>query len=279
MTQIVHGPNRGRGHGQALQRVAVVTGSGSGIGLESARLLAETGWHVVGLDRDRAAQRELAAELGAAFSAVMGDVAHRATHERAADVAEAHGRLEGWVNSAGVELPDSALDLRRGTLTTTINVNVVGYAYGCSVAIQRFVASETPGGIVNVGSIHAVAGFPNALSYQISKGAVSALTRQLAVEFGPRGIRTNVVLPGVVMTGMTQRALDRAPDRAEEIRLYRELHPMGRPAEAKEIAAVVVFLLGPGASFVNGAEVPVDGGATARVFAWPAVKPGEQRAE
>jgi NAD(P)-dependent dehydrogenase (short-subunit alcohol dehydrogenase family) len=247
--------------------VVVVTGAASGIGLATAKRCRADGWAVVGVDVDEAALGDAAGELG--FAAVPGDVSQRAAHERAADEAERLGTLAGWVNNAGVELEGRAHELREDDLDRTLAINLKGVALGCSVATARFLRSRTPGAIVNVSSVQAVAAFPAAFAYQASKGGVDALTRQVAVEYGPAGIRCNAVRPGAIDTPMSRRSAGRLADSAGEWASYAALHPLGRIGQAEEVAAAIAFLLGPDASFVTGACLAVDGGAAARCFAYP----------
>ena len=250
-------------------RAVVVTGAAMGIGRATANRCVRDGWHVVGVDVDRDALENAADALGERFEAVTGDVAERATHERAADAAERVGVLAGWVNNAGIEIAGRAHELRSEDLERTLAVNLVGVALGCAVATARFLASGTPGALVNVSSLQAVAGFPRSFAYEASKGGVDALTRQVAVEYGPVGIRCNAVRPGAVDTPLSHRTAEEADDPAAELASYGDLHPLGRMARAEEIAGAIAFLLGPDASFVTGACIPVDGGASARCYAYP----------
>lgn len=249
--------------------VVVVTGAGSGIGRATAARSRADRWLVVGVDVDQAGLEETGKQLGEGFAAVVGDVAKRETHERAADEAERLGTLAGWVNNAGVEIEARAHELREEDLDLTLAVNLKGVALGCSVATARFLAAHTPGAIVNVSSVQAVAAFPSAFAYQASKGGVDALTRQVAVEYGPAGIRCNAVRPGAIDTPMSARSAARLGDPEAEYEGYAALHPLGRIGQAEEVAAVIAFLLGPDASFVSGACLAVDGGAAARCFAYP----------
>jgi NAD(P)-dependent dehydrogenase (short-subunit alcohol dehydrogenase family) len=122
-----------------------------------------------------------------------------------------------------------------------------------------------------VSSIQGVAAFPRYFVYGAAKAAVIQASRSVAVDYGPFGIRCNAVLPGTIDTPMLEETMRRDIPREEALRLEGELHPLGRVAQPEEIAAVVAFLLSERAAFVSGAAVPVDGGATARCYAYPAL--------
>jgi NAD(P)-dependent dehydrogenase (short-subunit alcohol dehydrogenase family) len=249
--------------------VVVITGGARGIGRAAAERSLADGWQVVGVDVDEEALRETASSLGEAFVPVGGDVSARATHERAADAAEARGALTGWVNNAGIEIDGRADEVRDEDLERTLSVNLAGTAYGCAVAVRRFRAAGTPGAIVNVSSLHAVAAFPASFAYEASKGGIDALTRQIAVDYGAAGIRCNAVRPGAIDTPLSHRTASEAADPEAEWASYAELHPLGRIGQAAEVAAVIAFLLGPDSSFITGTCIAVDGGASARCFAYP----------
>jgi NAD(P)-dependent dehydrogenase (short-subunit alcohol dehydrogenase family) len=249
--------------------VVVITGAARGIGRASAERCLADGWQVVGVDVDEEALRETASNLGAEFIAVGGDISARLTHERAADAAESAGDLAGWVNNAGIEIDARAEDVRDEDLERTLAVNLAGTAYGCAVAVRRLRAARKPGSIVNVSSVHAVAAFPASFAYDASKGGIDALTRQVAVDYGAAGIRCNAVRPGAIDTPLSQRTASEAADPEAEWASYAEIHPLGRIGKAAEVAAVIAFLLGPDSSFITGACIAVDGGASARCFAYP----------
>jgi NAD(P)-dependent dehydrogenase (short-subunit alcohol dehydrogenase family) len=249
--------------------VVVVTGAASGIGRATAARLAADGTTVVGVDRDEAGLENAAGSLGGRFRPIAGDVGERETHVRAAAEATASGRLAGWVNVAGIWTPTRAHDLDDDAVARVLRVNLVGTILGCSVACSAWLEAGTPGAIVNLSSVESQAAFPAALAYEASKGGVDAVTRQVAVEYGPAGIRCNAVRPGAIMTPMAEGYLTDVDDREAMIESWRELAPLGRVGEPEEVADVIAFLLSEDARFVTGALLTVDGGADARCFAYP----------
>lgn len=251
--------------------VHVITGAASGIGRATAELLLEDGCVVVGVDRDEDALAEAREELGADFHGIAGDVADWDTHERAADAVVPLGRLRGWVNNAGIDIQDPAHRTNPETIDHGLRVLQLGVMYGCAVAVRRMLASGG-GSIVNVSSIQGLRAFPGYFTYQAAKGAVIAISRGVAVDYGARGIRCNAVCPGAVLTRLGMRdaegaELERKQEAAREDGA--RLAPVGRIGQPSEIGEVIRFLLSERASFVNGATIVVDGGATARCFPYP----------
>ena len=207
------------------------------------------------------------ASLGGEASGVTGDIADWSTHERAAEAAEAAGSLRAWVNNAGIDVTSGAHEVDAEHIDRGLRVLLHGPMYGTAVAVRRMLAGGG-GAIVNVASIQGVVAFPNYYVYGAAKAGVVQIARNVCVDYGHRGIRCNTVLPGTILTAMTDSMLPDGPEREEALRTEGRLAPMGRVGEAAEPAASIAFLLSDEASYINGTSLTVDGGATARCFAY-----------
>lgn len=246
----------------------VVTGCGTGLGRAIFERLIEDGWAVVGLELDEARAAD-ARQVAGAGDVLVGDAGSRDDLHRARERAVALAPLGGWVNNAALPIQGNLHDPNPDEVERLFRVSLMGYFWGCAEAVQQFVAQRSGGAIVNVSSIHARAAFPGWAAYDTAKGGVNALTRYIAVEYGPVGIRANAIEPGAIRTELLQRVIADDPDPARMERDMAEIHPLNRMGEASEIGSVASFLLSADASFVSGQCIAVDGAATARCYALP----------
>jgi NAD(P)-dependent dehydrogenase (short-subunit alcohol dehydrogenase family) len=243
-------------------QVAIVTGAAGGVGREVVRLLHDAGASVVAEDLSPAVA-ELETSDGR-IVAVQGDVAQADTAGAAVSAALEHfGRLNILVNNAARFLMKSILDTSDEEWDGLLATNVRGVFVHSREALPHLSQREASS-IVNLASISGLIGLPQQAAYCATKGAIVQLTRQLAVEFAPQGVRVNAVAPGAIETPFLLDALEGVPNKDEVLAGIAASHPLGRNSHPAEIAEVVVFLASPKAGFVTGAILPVDGGFTAQ---------------
>ena len=244
---------------------ALITGAGSGIGRETALMMADAGAHVVVCERDEAAGRETVERItsaGGQALVVIADVAEDAAMQAAVErTVRETGGLHILFNNAGI-FPDgdgSPVDTPLDVWHQVIDVNLKGVFLGCKYGIPAMLESGG-GSIINTASFVAVVGAATSqIAYTASKGGVLAMTREIAVEYARQGIRANALCPGPVRTPLLEDLL--SDPIARERRLVHI--PMGRLAEASEIARAALFLASPASSYVTGTTFMVDGGISA----------------
>ncbi len=256
-------------------KVAIVSGASSGIGRAVAERLGSEGAKLVLLaaptdEEDLKATQELLGEAGVEAIGLAADVAEEETAERAVSLAlESFGGLDVLVSNAGIAFFEEIFDTPVAHLDRTFAVNVRG-TFLLSVAAARAMAHRSGGAISTTVSSAAQLGEEFQVTYNVSKAAIASLTRSLAVDLAPYGVRVNGVSPGWVRTRSTAPVIASVPEWTK----YRSRIPMDRAATPEEIAAAHAFLVSDDASYVTGAIVAADGGLTAglRWSNWAAVE-------
>ncbi|MFJ8007427.1 SDR family NAD(P)-dependent oxidoreductase [Streptomyces fagopyri] len=232
---------------------ALVTGGASGIGVATARLLTSEGAQVAVLDL---AQEAPSGYLVSLRADVGDDSSVRAAVSSAVD---ALGGLDILVNNAGIGAQGGIADNSDEEWHRVWDINVVGMVRVTRAALPAL-RTSAHAAVVNIASIAATAGLPQRVLYSASKGAVLSLTRAMAADLLPEGIRVNTVSPGTADTPWVNRLLDRAPDPAAEYAALAARQPHGRLVSADEVAAAVAYLVSPAAGSTTGTNLAVDGG-------------------
>jgi NAD(P)-dependent dehydrogenase (short-subunit alcohol dehydrogenase family) len=248
-------------------KVAIVTGGANGIGRASAKALAAEGARVIIGDVAEERGESVAQEIrdaGGDATFVRADVTKMSDVEALVrEAVDRWRRLDVMFNNVGVAIPGTVEGMNEDDFRRVLDVNLVGVWRGMRAAIPEML--RTGGGsIINSSSVQGHVAFEGWAGYAASKGGVDALTRQAAVEYAPKGIRINSIVPGTILTEMNEKILSEAEDPAAQMAMWTSMHPVGRVGQPDEVAAAVVFLASAESSFITGESLRVDGGLIVR---------------
>ncbi|WP_313336390.1 SDR family oxidoreductase [Sphingobium yanoikuyae] len=246
-------------------QVAIITGAGSGIGLCTAKMLHDAGMAIVGVGRDPAKLVTLESEIGdpAQVATLSIDVTTDDAPAQIVQLAlDRFGRIDFLVNNAGAGSPKPLHETDDATLDGFLDLMLRA---PFRLAREAIVHMGEGCGIVNVTSTYAVIGGRRGGAYSAAKGGLDALTKHIACDYGPQGIRANCVAPGVTMTDMVRHRFE------DEMfkRVNVETTPFPRLGEVEDVASTIAFLCSPGAAFINGQTIVVDGGWTSTKYLSP----------
>ncbi|MBS1852024.1 MAG: SDR family oxidoreductase [Acidobacteria bacterium] len=258
------------GRGKLTGQIALISGGAQGIGQAIAECFQNHGAQVVLLDCDVSAAERTVRELNARNSAhpvrfLRADLEKPEEIRRAVEELQRdYGRLDILVNNAGIEVGKSLMDNTLADWDKTLNINLRGAFLLSQAALPLF--PHSGGVILNISSIHATHAFPDSIPYACSKAGLVALTRNLALELGPRHIRVNAICPGYIDTRLWEEYLRQFPDSEAVAAQTAAIHPVGRRGLPADVAEAALFLVGPGSGFISGASLVVDGGLTIRTI-------------
>jgi NAD(P)-dependent dehydrogenase (short-subunit alcohol dehydrogenase family) len=246
-------------------RVALVTGGGSGIGEAICRLFAREGAKVavgdVVSDRAERVATDLTASGARAVSVVFDVADEHAVQAAVAAVTSGLGPVDILVNNAGVSLGNDITTIPPDLWDRNLNIVLRG-PYLCARAVVPGMLARRTGAILNIASVNGMTGLGEE-AYSAAKAGLLNLTQNLAVRFGPFGIRANAISPGTIRTPIWSERLKQAPEVFESLKSW---YPLGRVGEPEEVASAALFLVSDAASFITGVNLPVDGGLTAGSF-------------
>ncbi|MDG1571172.1 SDR family NAD(P)-dependent oxidoreductase [Robiginitalea sp. M366] len=238
-------------------KVSIVTGGTSGLGLATARKFCQTGYRCYVVGRNPEKTKTTCTELGHNAIPVILDLSRLEDIPGViAGIAQEAGQIDVLVNNAGINMKKPMLEVTDADFLQIIQTNLLS-VFAISREVGKVMQAAGSGSIINISSMAAQYGLPYVIAYSASKTAIEGMTRAMAVEMGPMGIRVNCVAPGFIKTPMTAKALDSDPERKG--RVYART-PMGEMGIPEDIADAVYFLASREARFITGTVLPVDGG-------------------
>lgn len=238
-------------------KVAIVTGGGSGLGFAIARKLTENNIHTILVGRDKTKLDTAVKSLGVNAEAISFDLTDLSkVPELVQQIVQQHGAIDILVNNAGINQKKSALEVSDEEFQNILQTNL-NSVFALTREVAKGMTTNGSGSIINISSMASQYGIPGVVSYTASKSAIEGITKSLAVEFSPFGVRVNCVAPGFIETEMSAKALNGDPERKRKV-LSRT--PMGKMGQPEDVAKAVYFLASNEANFITGSILRVDGG-------------------
>jgi NAD(P)-dependent dehydrogenase (short-subunit alcohol dehydrogenase family) len=239
------------------QKIALITGGSTGIGFATAKKFVEQNIYTIIIGRDREKLDKAAYELGNNSEAIAFDITHLdKIPELISGIIQAHGHLDVLVNNAGINMKKSALEVTDEEFQKIIQTNLTG-VFSLTREVAKEMVKQKSGSIINISSMAAQYGLPGVVAYSASKTGIEGMTRVLASELSPLGIRVNCIAPGFIITSMSTTALNGDPERKQKV-LSRT--PMGKLGNPEDVANAAYFLASNESTFITGTVIPVDGG-------------------
>src|SRR6187549_553599 len=238
-------------------KVAIVTGGGSGIGLAIAEKFTQAGIETIIVGRDESKLKNAKDKLGEHCYPMTCDLSDlKSIPSFVGDVIKKFGQIDILVNNAGINMKKEFQDVTDEDFQKVITTNLTA-VFAISREVVKQMLTQKSGSIINISSMAAQYGLPKVIAYSASKTAIDGMTRAMAVELSPKGIRVNAIAPGFIITDMTDKALNSDPERKAKV-FGRT--PMGHMGQPSDIGDAALFLAGDGAKYITGVVLPVDGG-------------------
>ena len=239
------------------KRVAIVTGGGSGLGLAITEKLVDTGITTVIVGRDEAKLAAAREKLGDLCIPLKGDLTDLGSiPELVEQVYKKYGSIDILVNNAGINMKKEFTEVTDEEFQRILLTNVTA-VFALSREVAKRMIEKGKGAIINISSMASQYGIPKVIAYTASKSAIEGMTRAMAVDLSPKGIRVNCIAPGFIATDMSARALDNDPERKQKVLSRTPMGTLGCPCDVGEAA---LFLASDAAKFITGVVLPVDGG-------------------
>jgi NAD(P)-dependent dehydrogenase (short-subunit alcohol dehydrogenase family) len=241
-----------------MKKIAIVTGGGSGIGLAIAEKFVLNNIHTIIIGRDEKKLCAAQQKLGELCEPVTGDLNDLASIPKlVSNIIDKHGRIDILVNNAGINMKKEFAEVTDEEFQKIILTNVTAVFSLSREVVKCMLEKGIKGSIINISSMASQYGIPKVIAYTASKSAIEGMTRSMAVDLSPKGIRVNCIAPGFIATDMSAKALNNDPERKNKV-LSRT--PMGELGEPSDIGDAAVFLASDAAKYITGVVLPVDGG-------------------